>query len=95
MEEKTCNWKNCKTKIQLDTSFESKHSMITVVGWCKKHHDQYGREQKHLMKYVSKFNGMKIKNKFGKIIRFYHGSDVSNYLFKNDKKELARILKNI
>ena len=37
MASKTCHWRGCSTKIEVDTSIESKQSLFTVVGWCDVH----------------------------------------------------------
>lgn len=39
MEKRTCHWKGCKTKIELDTSIESRQTLFTVCGFCKLHHE--------------------------------------------------------
>ena len=41
MKTRQCNWKGCKTKIELDTSMESKSSFFTVVGWCDVHQEAF------------------------------------------------------
>ena len=36
-----CIWKGCRTKIELDTSIESRQTLFTVAGWCKVHQLAY------------------------------------------------------
>lgn len=41
MTERTCAWKYCRTKIEVDTSIEDRCSMFVVSGWCKVHQKAY------------------------------------------------------
>ena len=41
MEKRTCIWKGCKIKIELDTSIEKRQSLFTVAGWCPLHSKAY------------------------------------------------------
>lgn len=90
-----CGFKNkCTTLTIVDSSHDLPSMGMFMGKWCDKHMKQYKREQKILDKLVPKYNKMKIQDKFGRIIKFSHGTDVSNYLFRNGKKcELNKILK--
>lgn len=40
MTERTCHWKGCTTKIQVNTSME-KNSLFIVAGWCTIHENAF------------------------------------------------------
>lgn len=84
----------CTTLTVVDNAMDLESLGMVQTKWCDTHMKQYKREQKILDKLVPKYNKMKIMNKFDRIIKFTHGTDVSNYLWQNGKKrELAKILK--
>lgn len=99
MTDKICSWKGCKTKIKIDTSFENsqagKHWGVTVSGWCKTHSEQYNKQCDVFETLVDQYNKKQLKNKFGRLIKFIHHSDVSNYLYQYDRKEYSRIVKQM
>lgn len=93
--ERPCGFKGkCTTLTVVENPTDLQSLGMYQTKWCDKHMKQYKREQKILDKLVPKYNKMKLKNKFGRLITFSHGTDVSNYLFRNGKKrELNKILK--
>ncbi len=94
---RVCSWQGCKTKIKLDTSFESsdlgQRMGVTVGGWCDKHTKLFNKRCDVATKLLPKWNKKKLKNKFGKVIKFTYHSDLTNYLYQNDKKSLNEINK--
>jgi len=99
MEKRKCSWRNCKTVIDVNTSFEksafAKRMGVEVSGWCKIHTNLYNKQCDAFEKLVDQYNKKQIIDKFGRIIKFTHHSDVSNYLYLNDMKEYKRILKGV
>jgi len=99
MEKRICSWKGCKKEIKLDVSFEStgmaKQMGIVVSGWCPLHTKLYHKQCDVFETLVDQYSKKQLKNKFGRIIRFIHHSDVSNYLYQYDRKEYNRIVKEI
>ena len=83
----------CQTLTVVDTDYDIESLGMLQTKWCDEHEAQYKREAAILTKLVPAYNKKKIKNKFGKIIKFSHHSDVSNYLFRTNKRELNKILK--
>jgi len=83
----------CTTLTEVDASMDMESHGMFQTKWCDKHMKQYMKEQKILDKLVPKYNKMKLQNKFGRIIKFSHGTDVSNYLFRTNKRKLNKILK--
>lgn len=99
MEKRICSWKGCKTEIQLDTSFESSGLgqiiNVSVIGWCPLHTKLYNKQYDAFSKLLDKYNKMELKNKFGRLIKFTHSSDLSNYLYQYNRKEYNKIVKGI
>ena len=95
MEKRKCGWKGCKETIEIDTSFEKDNvgrSMgITVIGWCNYHSRLYNKQCDMFEKLLPEYNKKQIKNKFGRVRRFTHHSEVSNYLFQYNRKEFDRL----
>ncbi len=83
----------CTTLTEVDADMDMVSLGMYQTKWCDKHMKQYHREQKILDKLVPKYNKMKLVGKNGRIIKFSYGTDVSNYLFRNNKRELNKILK--
>ncbi len=91
---RACSFRGkCTTLTVVDNAMDLESLGMYQTKWCDKHMKQYKQEQKILNKLVTKYNKMKLEDKFGRIIKFNHGTDVSNYLFKNNKKKLNKILK--
>lgn len=94
MEKRPCGFRGkCNTLTEVDERCDIPSLGAFMTRWCDKHMNQYKQEQKILDKLVPKYNKMGIVNKFGKPIIFKYGTDVSNYLYKTNKRELNRILK--
>ena len=93
MEKRPCGFRGkCTTLTEVDERGDIPSLGMYQTKWCDKHMKQYHKEQKILDKLVPKYNKMDLKNKFGRPIKFSHGTDVSNYLYRNNKKELRKIL---
>ena len=94
-----CSWKGCSTIVEVNTSYEktdfAKRMGIRVSKWCTVHTKLYNKHCEVFDKLVDKYNKKQIKDRFGRIIKFYHHSDVSNYLYLNDMQEYKRILKGV
>lgn len=89
-----CGYKGCKTLTEVDPFNDIPQMGAYAVRWCDYHSKLYHKECDLLDEQLDKYNKMKIKNKFGRVIKFSHHSDLSNYLFKNDKVTLNKIVKN-
>ena len=95
MEKRMCGYNGCKTLTQVESFYDMPSMNAYSVKWCVKHAKQYHKNLKVLDEYVPKYNDMKLLDKFGRIIKFNHSTDVSNYLHIHNKKELDRILKTV
>ncbi len=95
--QRPCNFRGkCKTLTTVNSGGDLPQLGMYQTKWCDKHMKQYHNEQKVLDKLVPKYNKMNLIGKNGRIIKFSHGTDVSNYLFRYGKKrELNKILKQI
>ncbi len=97
--ESVCAWRNCKTKIKLDNSFEESQTGkafgIVVSGWCQKHSELYNKQCDKFTSLLSKWNKKKIKDRFDRIRKFTHHSDLSNYLYQWNKKEYKKIIESV
>lgn len=97
MTKRICSWKGCKKEINLDISFEktgiAKNMGITVSGWCPLHTKLYHKQCDMFESLVEQYNKKQLRNKFDRIIKFNHHSDVSNYLYQYDRKEYNRLVK--
>ena len=82
----------CKTLTDVDPSYDVKGLGIAVK-WCDYHSKLYRKQSEIIQSMVEEYNKKQIKNRFGKVIRFSHHSDVSNYLFLHDKSKLKEIEK--
>ena len=90
-----CGYNGCKTLTQVDAFYDMPSMNAYAVKWCDKHMKQYHKNLKVLDGYVQKYNDMKLLDKFGRVIKFNHSTDVSNYLYIHNKKELDIILKTV
>lgn len=90
-----CGYHGCKTLTNVDTFYDMPSMGAYAIKWCDEHKKQYSEDQKILTKLVPKYNDMKLLDKFGRTIKFNHGTDVSNYLYEHNKKELDIILKTV
>lgn len=99
MEKRTCSWNGCKTEINLDTTFEQsgvgRMMGVVVSGWCELHSELYNKQCDAFTKLLDKWNKKQIENKFGKIRKFTHHSDLSNYLYQYNRKEYNKIIKGV
>ena len=94
MVKRPCSYQGkCKTLTEVDSSKDCSMLGATAVKWCDYHSKLYRIESELLTKLLDKYNNQQIKNKFGRIIKFSHHSDLSNYLFSNDKQALKQIEK--
>jgi hypothetical protein len=94
MIKRPCSFRGkCLTLTEVDESLDLPQLGAYQTKWCDKHMKQYDKEQKILAKLVPKYNKMNIKDRFDRVIKFKCGTDVSNYLFRNNKRELNKILK--
>ena len=92
MEKRPCSYQGkCKTLTEVDTSFDIPGMGAIATKWCDYHESLYRAESKILEGMIAQYNKKMIKNKFGRIIKFSHHSDVSNYLYQHDKKALKKI----
>ena len=98
MKQTKCISEKCNTMITIDDSFEKlsgcKELGFYVAGRCNKHGKIYKMQCNIFTKLIPKYNKMKIVNKNGRIRKFYHHSDLSNYLWQYDKKEYRKIQKS-
>ena len=95
MEKRMCGYHGCKTLTNVNTFYDMPSMNAYAVKWCAKHAKQYHKNLKVLDEYVPKYNDMKLLDRFGRVIKFNHSTDVSNYLHIHNKKELDRILKTV
>ena len=72
---KTCYWKGCKTKIEVDTHLEH-NSLFVVVGWCQLHQKAYriyhDLERKYMQKNRISYMTEKEYNKHKKALQGLH-----------------------
>ena len=87
-----CYRKGCKTIVEVDTSKNIPFLNATVVNFCDKHWIEIRKQRDLFDSLVSKYNKMKIMNKYGKPIVFTSGTQLSNYLYINNKAEHNKII---
>jgi hypothetical protein len=96
MEKRYCGYGGkCKTLTEVDPSLDNEILGAYVIKWCDYHEKMYHKQSEAMTKLLPLYNKKKLKNKFGRLIKFSHHSDLSNYLYENDKKTLRKITKEV
>ena len=92
MQKRKCHRKGCKNMVMVDVSRDVSFLNAVIVNFCDKHWAEYRKQRDLFDSLVSKYNKMKIMNKYGKPIVFTSGTQLSNYLIINDKAEYNKII---
>ena len=91
IQKRKCHWKNCKNIVEVDVSRDVSFLNAVIVNFCAKHWIQYRKERDLFDSLISKYNKMKIMNN-GKPRVFTSGTELSNYLYINNKAEYNKII---
>ena len=95
MVKRQCGYDGCKTLTEVDSSLDFPMLGGVAVKWCDYHSKLYNKRCDVFESLCNEWTGKQLKNKFGRIIKFTHHSDLSNYLYQYNRKEYNRIVKEV
>ena len=95
IQKRKCHRKGCKNMVMIDVSRDVSFLNAVIVNFCDKHWIEFRKERELLDSLLPKYNQMKIMNKYGKPIVFTSGTQLSNYLYINNKAEHDKILRGV
>jgi hypothetical protein len=83
----------CPTLTTVDNAFDLESMGMFQTNWCDFHWKLFRKTHEILKSHLSEYQRKNIKNIRGQKIEFKNSTDLSNYLYRNNKRKLNQIEK--
>jgi len=86
-----CPYNPCNVKVEIVNPHDIEGLGAIETKFCDFHQAVYNRRQVIVKKLITKYNEKKIEDKFGRIRKFSHYSELANYLYSHRRSTFNKI----